>query len=72
MRGNICFDFFFSLRNHNIYILIVTRLFKQQPEAKVLLFENYSLSSSTLSSKSNRAYKKVQKTSVPVLMSLYD
>ena len=28
MRGNICFDFFFSLRNHNIYILIVTRLFK--------------------------------------------
>ena len=28
MRGNICFDFFFSLRNHSIYILIVTRLFK--------------------------------------------
>ena len=28
MRGNICFDFFFSMRNHNIYILIVTRLFK--------------------------------------------
>ena len=28
MRGNIGFDFFFSLRNHNIYILIVTRLFK--------------------------------------------
>ena len=24
MRGNICFDFFFSLCNHNIYILIVT------------------------------------------------
>ena len=30
MRGNICFDFFFSLRNHNIYIPIVTRLFKDQ------------------------------------------
>ena len=28
VRGNICFDFFFSLRNHSIYILIVTRLFK--------------------------------------------
>ena len=26
--GNICFDFFFSSCNHNIYILIVTRLFK--------------------------------------------
>ena len=29
MRGNICFDFFFSLRNHNIYILVVTRRFKR-------------------------------------------
>ena len=28
MRGNICFDFFFSLRRNNIYILIVTRFFK--------------------------------------------
>ena len=28
MRGNICFDFFFSSCNHDIYILIVTRLFK--------------------------------------------
>ena len=28
MSSNICFDFFFSLRNHNIYILIVTRLIK--------------------------------------------
>ena len=31
---------------------------KQHLEAKLLLFENYSLSSSTLSSKSNRAYSK--------------
>ena len=29
---------------------------KQNPEAKLLLFENYSASSSTLSSKSNRRY----------------
>ena len=26
MRGNICFDFFFSSYNHNIYILIASRL----------------------------------------------
>ena len=28
MRGNISFDFFFTSCNHNVYILIVTRLFK--------------------------------------------
>ena len=28
MRSNICFDFFFSSCSHNIYILIVIRLFK--------------------------------------------
>ena len=28
MRGNICYDLFFSSCHHNIYILIVTRLFK--------------------------------------------
>ena len=28
MRGNIRFDFFFTSFNHNVYILIVTRLFK--------------------------------------------
>ena len=31
---------------------------KQHPEAELLLFENYSLSSSTLSSKYNRGYSK--------------
>ena len=31
---------------------------KQHPKAELLLFENYSLSSSTLSSKSNRRYSK--------------
>ena len=31
---------------------------KQHPEAELLLFENYLLSSSTLSSKNNRAYSK--------------
>ena len=31
---------------------------KQYPEAELLLFENYLLSSSTLSSKNNRAYSK--------------
>ena len=30
MRGNICFDVFFSSCNHNIYIVIVTRLFKSE------------------------------------------
>ena len=40
---------------------------KQHTEAELLLFENYSLSSSTLSSKSNRRYSKnVQKTSASV------
>ena len=33
MRGNICFDFFFSSRNHNIYILTVTRLFNHANES---------------------------------------
>ena len=31
---------------------------KQQPEAEIFLFENYSLSSSTLSSKKNKRYSK--------------
>ena len=31
---------------------------RQQPEAELLLFENYSHSSSTLSSKNNRSYSK--------------
>ena len=31
---------------------------KQNPEAELLLFENYSHSSSTLSSKNNRTYSK--------------
>ena len=31
---------------------------KQHPEAELLLFENYSISSSTLSSKNNRRYSK--------------
>ena len=31
---------------------------KQHPEAELLLFENFSLSSSTLSSKNNRRYSK--------------
>ena len=31
---------------------------KQHPEAELLLFENYSLSSSTLSSKNKRIYSK--------------
>ena len=45
---------------------------KQLPEFKLLLFENYLHSSSTLSSKNNGEYflKNVQKTSVPVLLIL--
>ena len=34
---------------------------KQHPEAELFLFENYSLSSSTLSSKNNRFSKKMHK-----------
>ena len=41
---------------------------KQHPEAKLLLFENYLLSSSTLSSKSK---KKCKIASVSVLMRQY-
>ena len=44
---------------------------KQHPGTEPLLFENYSLSSPTLSFKNNRVYSKnVQKTSVSVLMRL--
>ena len=43
---------------------------KQHSEAEILLFENYSLSSSMLSSKNNRRHSK--NTSLPVLMRLYN
>ena len=36
----------------------IKQLLKQHPEDELLLFENYSHSSSTLSSKYNRAYSK--------------
>ena len=46
---------------------------KQHTEAELLLFETYSLSSSTLSSKNNRRHpKNVQKTSTSISISLYD
>ena len=46
---------------------------KQYPEAELLLFENYLLSSSMLSSKANlNSLKNVQKAGVPTLMRLYD
>ena len=46
---------------------------KQHPEAELLSLENYSLSLSMLSSKTNMTYsKKCAKTSVPVLMRLYN
>ena len=42
---------------------------KQNPEAELLLFENYSLSLSTLSIKNNRRHsKKCIKTSASALM----
>ena len=41
---------------------------KQQPEAELMLFENYMLSSSTLSSQNNKAYlRDVKKACVSVL-----
>ena len=44
---------------------------KQHPEAEYSPFDNYSLSSSTLSFKNNRRYsKKCTKTGAPVLMTL--
>ena len=46
---------------------------KQHPEDELLLFKNYSLSSSTLSSKNKRRYsKKCTKTRASLLMRLYD
>ena len=46
---------------------------KQHPEAELLLFENYSLLSSMLSSKRIGDILKIaQKTSASVLMRLYD
>ena len=46
----------------------------QQPEAELLLFENYSYSSSTLSSKYSMVYsKKIRKrTSVSIFVKLLD
>ena len=44
---------------------------KQHPEVELLLFENYSILSSKLTSKNSRRYsKKYTKTSAPVLMRL--
>ena len=46
---------------------------KKHPEADFLLFENYSLSSSMLSSKNNsRYYKKCTRTSASALIRLHD
>ena len=46
---------------------------KQQPEVELLLFQNYLLSSSTLSYKNNRDIpKNTHKTSASVLMRLYN
>ena len=46
---------------------------KQHPEAEYSPFDNYSLSSSTLSFKNNRRYsKKCTERSAPVLMTLND
>ena len=45
---------------------------KQYPEAEILIFENYLLSSSKLSSKNSRRYSKnIQKKNASVLMRLY-
>ena len=45
----------------------------EQHPAELLLFENYSLSSSMLSSKNNRRYsKKIYKSGASILMKLYD
>ena len=43
MRCNICFDFLFSSCNHDIYILIVTRLFNETslPDKKTFYGELY-------------------------------
>ena len=47
--------------------------FKQHLEDELWLFKNYSLSSSTLSSRNNKRYsKKCTKTRPSVLMALYD
>ena len=47
---------------------------KQHPEAELLLFENYSLSSSTLSTKNNRRHsiKCTKRSKYICLMGLYD
>ena len=46
---------------------------EQHPEAELLPFENYSLSSTTLSSKNNRRYsKKCTKANMFILMRFYD
>ena len=47
---------------------------KEHPEAELWLFENYSYSSSTLSSKNDRTYSKKmsKRTSVSVFLRLYD
>ena len=46
------------IRNTRLRLAKHQAIAKHQPEAKLLLFQNYSLSSSMLSSKNGRAYSK--------------
>ena len=63
---------FFYISNTRLKLTKNQAKAKNLSEAELLLFENYPLSSSILSSKTNMCYlKNVQKTSVCVLMRLY-
>ena len=57
-----------------VHAFYISNTFCKQRQAKLLLFENYSNTSSSLSPKNNRIYsKKTSKgTSVFVFMRLYD
>ena len=66
--------FFFLFRNTKLKLAKNQAKAKQPPEAELLLFENYSLSSSMLSSKTNLRYsiKCAKNICVSVLTRLYD
>ena len=60
MCGNICFDFFFSSCDHNIYILIVTRLPKYfvctSVTVPLTLFRKKSLLTSEISEREKKQH----------------
>ena len=80
LKLHLGFSLFYSANSMNTRFFHNTRLklaknqakAKQDPEAKLLVFENYSFSSSTVSSKNKRKYSRKYGTNQVCQMSLGD